>query len=103
MRHVFHISSWFLTAYFIALPILFGLHTIQHEHNCVEDERDDMEYGQYAPECELCDLYHSQTATDESSNFFVTNIRWVSYQTSFAENLAVACEGLKFLRGPPVA
>ncbi|MFY0598734.1 MAG: hypothetical protein JXR03_03625 [Cyclobacteriaceae bacterium] len=101
MKRVANIATRILTVYFIALPILFGCHAIHHVHDCDEDYHNGVEYTQLTPDCELCDLYHSQAATVETLNFYEANIQWISFQTETIATLAELSIDFIFLRGPP--
>ena len=102
MKPIVHIAAKLLTAYFITLPILFGYHTIQHQQDRIDEHSDGIEYAQLAADCELCDLYQSQTATVEVPDFTTSSIHWFSFQPSFTETFIEGSTSLNYLRGPPI-
>ena len=102
MKRLVHIAARILIAYFIALPILFVCHTIQHGHDCDDDRVDGLEYAQFTPDCTLCDLYHNQSSTVETSHFYLGALTLVSLLVPFTGSLTEVSEGFIFLRGPPI-
>ncbi|MEM6737812.1 MAG: hypothetical protein AAF620_17265 [Bacteroidota bacterium] len=92
-----------MTIYFIVLSILFTYHTIKHQYDCIEDNNDGLVYTQFTSDCALCDLYHCQTASIETSFLYTVELHLVSFLPYFTEDHAEASWYLNFLRGPPIA
>ncbi|TRX59178.1 hypothetical protein FNH22_11685 [Fulvivirga sp. M361] len=102
MKYVIHIGARLLMVYFVALPILFGLHTVQHQHQCGEDHKEVLEYAQFTPDCTLCDLYHSQVAVVEDPFFYDVDFFATTFQLRFFGNFANVSKHFNLLRGPPM-
>ena len=100
MKSAVQIGSKFLLAYFIALPLLFGLHAKDHQHSNLEAHSGETEL---TSECSLCDLYHTQTAVEviqlqvRKANFFT------EVEKHYCEVLVCTSAATNFLRGPPNA
>ena len=94
------IVSKLVVAYFVALPLLFGLHAKDHQHSNLEAHSDETELRS---ECSLCDLYHTQTAVEaiqlqvRKANFFT------EVEKHYCEVLVCTSAATNFLRGPPNA
>ncbi|MEM0941764.1 MAG: hypothetical protein AAF600_18340 [Bacteroidota bacterium] len=103
MKCVIHIEARLLTTYFIALPVLLGCHTIEHQYDYIEDYGDGLVYTQFTSDCVFCDLYHSRTASIETSFLCITDLHLVYFLPGFIEDHAEVSYYLNFLRGPPIA
>jgi hypothetical protein len=103
MSFYIQMASRLLTVYFIAQPLLFGIHSFDHHHDCHEDSRHELVYSLTTTNCELCDLYHTQTAAIETSDNYVDLFSFIFIELPFTESLCESPRKLTFLRGPPIA
>ncbi len=100
VKTLINIASRVLLAYFMALPILVGAHSVLHDHHASLDQDNGIEISQIA-DCLLCDLYHDQTATTSHSDFnFEANYSERAPFTSI-DDPAIADTSALHLRGPP--
>ena len=102
MKREVLLAARILSAYFIALPILIGYHTILHGHDCIEVHSDGLAYDHASPDCELCDIYYDQTATLEPCYSNENGHHWLSFQLPLTSNFDKVSLDLIFPRGPPV-
>lgn len=100
------ITSGFLAAYLFMLPVLFGFHSLEHQHDYFEEQSADVEFVQSVTDCTVCSLYfeyqnqsainvdcnHSEFTVTNFSSFIFTNEEIITVFTDF-----------KSLRGPPTA
>ncbi|MEM7552317.1 MAG: hypothetical protein AAF363_21710 [Bacteroidota bacterium] len=97
------IVSVFLTAYFVALPILFGLHSSEHVHLDKDHDHEGLALSEDVPECDLCDLFFSHSAILENPvSKIVVSIDSSDYEVC-SDDLADRIIFLNHLRGPPTA
>ena len=102
MKRVTHIGARLLTVYFVALPILFGFHTVEHQHQCGERHQDVLEYAEFTPDCTLCDLYHSQLVVLEDPFFYEVDFFITTFHLRFSGHFANVSGHFNLLRGPPL-
>ncbi len=102
MEQLVRIAARLLSAYFIALPIMFGYHMSDHQHD-LDHTADSAAYDEFVPHCDLCDLYHSQSAVVESTDVVLVAVPLASSEPVLKQDISEISKHLHFLRGPPVA
>ncbi|MDN5202744.1 hypothetical protein QQ008_15250 [Fulvivirgaceae bacterium BMA10] len=95
------IFSRFLVAYFVALPILFSCHTLQHEHHEVKDHHKELTIIHSTSDCTLCDLYQNHTSIVEISVTHDVRLTYTFFQDGISGDLIEAIGYSRHLRGPP--
>lgn len=95
--------SKLLTVYFVMLPFLFGVHASEHDHDSNKSFDTGLNITKAAVNCDLCDLYHSQTVFSHTSDFEVSHL---FTDTSVYHFYTYHNESIRYsiyLRGPPNA
>lgn len=101
MKSIIQITSRLLTAYLIALPILFSYHMLRHQHDENFNQQDGHEITQLTSRCDLCDLYHTQIASFDNEISYHTQLPLIFSEQYFYAYLASIDNDLIYLRGPP--
>ncbi len=101
MKLIKNMGAKFLAIYFVALPLLFGIHIEQHHHenHLTAKHANTTILSEVA--CEICDLYQNQIAV-------VSTLIEVPHFTSITAvylhaitDLNDASKHLRLIRGPP--
>ena len=101
MRGQTHTSSWVLLGYFLALPVLFGVHTAEHDHVVCGDHGQNETIVQVDTECSLCDLFLSQITVFESSTSYQFFSEELTIQIDNYQIVENIIKGSNLQRGPP--
>ncbi|WP_303611337.1 hypothetical protein [Cyclobacterium sp. 1_MG-2023] len=96
-----HIASQYLAAYFMVVPLLFGVYTYGHSHYQTSDRQEAITIDSTV-DCSLCDLYESQTAYIHIAFFSEIYFPNPSFYTVSINHLIGKNAIFNFLRGPPV-
>tara|TARA_R110002050_G_scaffold235538_1_gene371427 strand:- start:4204 stop:4569 length:366 start_codon:yes stop_codon:yes gene_type:complete len=95
-----HIVSKYLAAYFIALPLLFGMFSYGHKHYSLKDREDTIQI-ESSVDCSLCDLYDHQTAVIFTTYFQALELPNPPIFSVDTTNLISIAGYFNCLRGPP--
>ena len=101
LKSVVQIAARVLSVYFIVLPVLFGMHAAQHEHQEHEDYQAAVEITLPSADCSLCDLYHGQTVLTEVQSSFTKILLHSPFKTHLFEVVVTTTLQTLCLRGPP--
>ncbi|MEO1052566.1 MAG: hypothetical protein AAFX87_18180 [Bacteroidota bacterium] len=100
MKQVIERGRRGLAVYFMLLPLLFGLHASQHQHED-SSHHQELVVSEYEADYDLCDLYLSQSAATTYSILTLVGFNH-TYQTlelRSSEQFVAYCNEQ---RGPPV-
>tara|TARA_R110000868_G_scaffold224472_1_gene476536 strand:- start:126399 stop:126710 length:312 start_codon:yes stop_codon:yes gene_type:complete len=96
-----HIAALYLAAYFMVLPLLFGIYTNGHSHYKTSDRKEAITIDSTV-DCSLCDLYDSQTAYIYTAFFPETYLPNSLFYSVTINNLIGETGLYHFQRGPPI-
>ena len=109
MKCMSEIVASSLTAYYIVLPCLFGLHAFQHSHHnfCDHDHNSSNENFielvslQEESECSLCEVYQELTSFLDVGISNSKHTLLIDYFQPHQESLNLVFENFLSLRAPP--
>ena len=101
MKKSIQIVTGLLAVYILALPLLFGYHSTQHQHSSIGDHDSTSDSYLISSDCTLCDLYLGQTAVLENPDFSQDEIPILTPGVHFSDELVSISGDFIYLRGPP--
>ena len=101
LKSLVQIAARALSVYFIVLPVLFGVHAAQHEHQEHDSLQAAVEITLPGTDCTLCDLYHGQAALIEVQPSLSSVLLYSPFKTLLIEAVVSTTLQTLCLRGPP--
>lgn len=95
-----HISFWILIGNLLVLPVLFGIHATEHEHE-LSDDLTQYEIIIQETECSFCDLFLDQTSIIGSVTSYQSFAEVLSTQNEDYQAIGNIIRNPNLLRGPP--